>query len=72
MTGNNGFIKKSMVVNRLDAQTNTFSPIQKVTYDEYVDYVSGATGIDKVTGKLPLRTKTRRSIDSTALRWATN
>ena len=50
MTGNNGFIKKSMVVNRLDAQTNTFSPIQKVTYDEYVDYVSGATGIDKVTG----------------------
>lgn len=49
MTGNNGFIKKSMVVNRLDAQTNTFSPIQKVTYDEYVDYVSGATGIDKVT-----------------------
>ena len=38
-----------MVVNSLDAQRNTFSPIQKVTYDEYVDYVSGATGIDKVT-----------------------
>lgn len=40
-----GVLKKSMTVNSVDKETGEATPTQKVTYDEYVDYVSGATGI---------------------------
>lgn len=43
-----GVLKKSMTVNSVDKETNTATPTQKVTYDEYVDYVSGATGIGSI------------------------
>lgn len=47
-TSEAGVLKKSMTVSNVDKETNAATPTQKVTYDEYVDYVSGATGIGSV------------------------
>lgn len=47
-TSTAGVLKKSMTVNSVDKETGTPTPTQKVTYDEYVDYVSGTTGIGSV------------------------
>lgn len=37
--------KASVVTNTLDSKTNEFTPVEKVTYDQYIDYITGATGI---------------------------
>lgn len=47
-TSTAGVLKKSMTVNNVDPTTNVATPTTKTTYDEYVDYVSGTTGIGSI------------------------
>lgn len=44
----NKTLKKSVVTNVLDKNTQTFRPTLKTTYDQYVDYVSGVTHIEGI------------------------
>ena len=47
ISSDNGYLKKSMTVNKYDENSKTYVPVEKITYDEYVDFISGTTGIDK-------------------------
>lgn len=60
-----GFIKKSMVVNNYDSTTEQYVPVQKVTYDEYIDYVSGTTGIDRANNAASTQNKAFYNLDGT-------
>lgn len=41
----NSVVKQSMVTNVLDKTTNQLVPTTKITFDQYIDYVTGVTGI---------------------------